>query len=683
VKISPLWLREFVDVKVPLRQLADELTHTGTAVESVSGEGDNAAFEMEITTNRVDCMNHYGVAREISATFNTDLKPLVTKLPAGKSQTKFPIEIAEPALCRRYTARIIRNVKMGPAPAHIRKRLEMVEASSINSAVDASNYTLIEMGHPTHAFDLDLLEGKIVVRKAKNGETLKTLDGVDRKLTNDDLVIADAQKPVALAGIMGGFDTMITDKTKKILIESAWFDPVSVRRTARRLGMHTDASHRFERGADYEATSIACARVAQLILETGGELAGEEIDAIGKKLERPCIPLSRSELLRTLGQEIPAREVERILVRLGFKLTPDRASAERRNDYIVCLPSWRLDVEREIDLIEEVARLFGYNNFKNSLPSFSGAVVELPSSDKDTQIRSTLLALGYDEAISPTFISHGDAAKFSSVKPVDLENPLSEEAAVMRTSLVPGMLTMLAHNLNRGTADVCLFESGNVFAQPRTEQKQLCLGATGNAVQANVHEPARKYSFFDLKGAVEELLSAFEHKSMYFDEHVGADYYHPGRSAGAVLDGATVARLGQLHPEIAVARKLKQDIFIAEILLERLYQHQLRRPRYLALSRYPAVERDFSFVFPNGITFDEIQNAVFSLKLAELRKFSAADMLTGKAAERAGIAAGKHSLLLRAQFQSHERTLRDDEVAAWSHQIVTALEKLGGSLRAS
>jgi phenylalanyl-tRNA synthetase beta chain len=681
VKISPAWLREFVDIKVPLRQLADELTHTGTAVESVSGGGDAAVFEMEITTNRVDCMNHYGVAREISAVFDVDLKPLETKLQASKTDAKFAIEIAEPELCRRYTARIVRDVKIGSPPERIRQRLAMVEASSINNAVDASNYTLIEMGHPTHAFDLDLLEGKIIVRKAKAGETLKTLDGLERRLTAEDLIIADATKPVALAGIMGGFDTMITERTKNILIESAWFDPASVRRTARRLGMHTDASHRFERGADYGATTLACARVAQLILETGGELAGCEIDAIGAKLERPCIPLSRSELLRILGQEIPAKEVERIFHRLGFKLTADRTSAERRNDYVVCLPTWRLDVEREIDLIEEVARIFGYNNFKNTLPSFSGAVVELPNAAKDAKVRSTLLALGYDETVSPTFISHEDAAKFSGAKAVELANPLSEEASVMRTSLVPGMLNMIAHNLNHGTADVCLFESGNVFEQPRTEHGEICIGATGNAEPASVHEPARPYSFFDLKGTVEELLSAFEHSSLYFDEHVGADYYHRGCSARAVLDGVTVARLGQLAPEIASARKLKQDIFIAEIRLERLYERRLRQPRYFAASRFPAVDRDFSFIFPNEVTFEKIQNAVSSLNIPELRGFSPGDLLRGKEAERAGIGQGKYSLLLRADFQSSERTLRDDEVAGWAKHIIAALEKLGGSLR--
>ena len=272
MKISPQWLREFVDLKkVDLRTLATDLTMAGTSVESVTGEGENAVFEMEITTNRPDCMNHYGVARECSAIYDLGLKPLEANLPAAQGSADFKIEIEDPQSCARYTARIIRNVTIKPSPSHIQKRLESMDARPINNAADATNYNLMEMGHPTHAFDLDLLEGgKIVVRRARVGEFLKTLDGVGRTLTKDDLVIADAKKAVALAGVMGGLDTMITDQTKNVLIESAWFDPASVRATAKRLAMHTDASRRFERGADWGATPLACSRVAQHIIEWGG-----------------------------------------------------------------------------------------------------------------------------------------------------------------------------------------------------------------------------------------------------------------------------------------------------------------------------------------------------------------------------------------------------------------------------
>ena len=415
MKISPTWLREFVDLKVDSQQLAEDLTAAGLAVELTSGEGDNLVFDMEITTNRVDAMNHYGVARECSAIYDLDLKPIEPKLPAAKGKAKFAIELPDPQGCARYTAQIVRGIKLAPSPACIARRLEMVEARPINNGVDASNYTLIEMGHPTHAFDLDTIEGgKIIVRRARAGEKLKTLDGVERTLHPDDLVIADAVKAVALAGVMGGFDTMITDRTRNILIESAWFDPVSIRLTARRHGMHTDASHRFERGADWGATPLACRRVAQLILETGGgELEGGLIDAVGRRIERPTLHLRRSEVQRILGQEIPEKDVLRILRRLGFGVTSDKGA----------IPTWRLNVEREIDLIEEIARIYGYNRFPNTLPAFAGAVVETPDAPKDAALRSALLALGYHQAVALSFISLAEAQQFSTATPVALEEP--------------------------------------------------------------------------------------------------------------------------------------------------------------------------------------------------------------------------------------------------------------------
>src|SRR5437016_122383 len=324
MKLSPTWLREFVDLKVDDHRLADDLTLAGVAVESVQQQDGHTIFEMEITTNRPDAMNHYGVARECSAIYDIPLKPIKPKLPKARpAQIPFPIEIHDPKGCLRYTARMVCNVKIAPSSPPLLARLKIEDHGGVNNVVDASNYTLMELGHPTHAFDMDKLEGgKIIVRRARAGETLKTLDGVDRKLTPDDLIIADAVRPVALAGIMGGLDSAISDSTKNILIESAWFDPATVRKTARRLVMHTDASHIFERGADWDATLLACNRVAELVLETaGGELKGEAVDAIAGHVVRHSVWLRRSEILRLLGQEISDATVRRILTRLGFVLT--------------------------------------------------------------------------------------------------------------------------------------------------------------------------------------------------------------------------------------------------------------------------------------------------------------------------------------------------------------------------
>lgn len=701
MRISPIWLREFVDLKVNDRQLADDLTLAGIAVESVQEADGVTLFGMEIGTNRPDAMCHYGVARECSAIYDIPLKPIAPRLPSPlPAASPFPIEIQDAAGCARYTARVIRNVKIGPSPAHIIERLAIDEHGGVSNVVDASNYTLTEIGHPTHAFDLDKLEGrKIIVRRARRGETVKTLDGVDRKLEPEDLIIADAVKPVGLAGVMGGLDSAISESTTNILIESAWFDPATVRKTARRLSMHTDASHIFERGADWGATALACNRVAELVLESaGGTLEGEAVDAIARRLPRHALLLRRDEVLRLLGQEIADREVVRILSRLGCTVklrssdelkdavskasdVPQKfreamlANAEK-TAWIVDLPSWRLDIEREIDLLEEIARIYGYNRFADTLPSFSGGVVEQPEAQKEARVRTTLLALGYNEAISSTFVSPADARNYSGEVPVPLANPLSEEQSMMRTSLVPGMLQMLAWNLNRGTSDVRLFEMGNIFSAPSEERakerRMICLGATGNVQETSVHG-TRPFNYFDLKGDIELLLRAFEIRALHF-EHT--EHYHPGRSAQAVADGKIVARFGQVHPDLTAKLKMKQDIYLAEIDLHQLLQLPLRTPRYQPLSRFPAVDRDFSFTFNDEVTFERIESAVRTLNIPDLRSFKPMEIFRGGA-----VGEGKYSVLLRAEFQSDERTLRDDEVAQWQAQIIKALKAIGGSLR--
>ncbi len=676
MKISSSWIRDFVSPAVDDRKMADDLTASGIGIEGYYNEGADLCYEAEVTTNRVDAMNHYGVAREVSAIYDLDLKAVTPKLPSGLKPANFPIVIEDAAGCARYTARVVREVKTAPSPAHIAHRLELIDQRAINNVADASNYALFELGHPTHAFDLALLEGgTIIVRRANAGETLKTLDGVERKLTPDDLVIADAVKPVALAGIMGAEATMITPETKDVLIESAWFDPAVVRRTARRLGMHTDASHRFERGADFGMAPLACARVAELILATAGGEVSAEIDVVARKVEQPKIPLYRGEVVRILGADIPEAEIARIMKRLGFSVAAGSNSAE----WVITVPSWRLDVEREIDLIEEIARIYGYLKLPSTLPSFAGAVVELPSATCNARVRQLLLSLGYNESLSSTFISLEDAKHYGSGGPVQLANPLSDEAAYMRSSLVPNLITQAAYNLNRSNTDVRLFEIGHVFegsGDKVEERPRISFLATGNAAAAGVHGKPEAYSFFHLKGDVEELLAAFEHATLYFDRHV-PEYYHPGRSARAVMDCATVARFGQVHPDIAAARKLKQDVFIAEILPERLYNHALRKPDYKPVPKFPAVERDFSFLFPIATEFEQLAAAIRALGIPAMTAFEPTEIFRGE-----GVPAGKYSMLVRARFQSRERTLREEEIAAWSQQIVKALESLGGTIRA-
>ena len=698
MKISPNWIRDFVGLTVDDRRLAEDLTDVGLGVEGISGSGADTVFEMEIGTNRPDAMNHYGVAREAAAIYDLPLKLLLEKSPlkpkaglngAPTQAGEFPIIVEEPQLCPRFSALVIRDTEIKPSPEKIAHRLQLLDQRPISNAVDATNYVLWEIGKPTHVYDMDLLEGgKIIVRKARAGETLKTLDGVVRNLTSEDLVVCDAKKPVGLAGVMGGYDTMITNKTRNIVIESAWWDPLTVRKMSRRHALHTDASHRFERGADFESCPLSCDLVAEMILNSGGgELQGDVIDVVSKKMDQAPVLLHVSEVHRILGAGLDAGQIFRLLKRLGFTLVPE---GQGDAQFWVHIPSWRLDVEREIDLIEEVARLHGYDKFENTLPAYSGAVVELPHATMDAAFRERALALGYNEAISLTFISHADAEKFSTgAQVLELENPLSEEASVMRTSLVPGMLDMLAWNLNRDVPEVRLFEMGGLYELldgKRVEPRRACFGATLDAVHSALpangaldvsksERAAAGEAFRGFKGDVENLLAAFAGVPKY--EHGAAGYYHAGRSARALINGVVVAEFGEIDPGIAREKKLRQDVFLAEIDLEPLYEVGLRPVKFTPLPKYPAVERDFSFVFADDVSFEQIEKSVQRTEIGALRDLHPVEIFRG-----GSIGPGKYSILLRVRYQSADRTLREEEITQWSAKIVSALTALGGSQRA-
>ncbi len=381
---------------------------------------------MDITTNRVDAMNHYGIAREAATIYGVALKPLDATLPdTGPAAKPFSVKIEAEDACGRFTARILRGITNGNSRdwfpgAEVSTYFGLLEQKQISNAVDATNFAWLAMGQPTHAFDLDKIEGGIIVRRARKGEKLKTLDGVERTLDPEDLVVADHAKPLGLAGVMGGWDTMITPDTKNVLVEAAWFEPMAVRRTARRHGLHTDASHRFERGADFNAAPIASAIVSRILLANGGNIEGDLVDVRVSALEnrtahRQPIALALTEVHRILGKTedkegITALFVESTLTGLGCTLTSPQSSSEERKVWNTMLPSWRLDLEREIDLIEEVARVYGYNRFANTLPAFGEGVKALPWAEAESSVRRTLLAAGFHEAIASTFCSVTDAA---------------------------------------------------------------------------------------------------------------------------------------------------------------------------------------------------------------------------------------------------------------------------------
>ena len=715
MNILTSWLRHYLPtLPVTDRQLADDLTLRGIAVEGVHDLGPNNGhlFEMDITTNRVDAMNHYGIAREAATIYNLLLSPLIADKGGNKekvvilSEAKnprilsgaapsfetqaFPVTIEAKHLCGRFTAQVLRNVTIAPSTGQIAEYFTFLNQKQISNAVDASNFVLLGMGHPTHAFDLDKLEGGIIVRLAHKGEKLKLLDGTDRTLEPDDLVVADHKKALALAGVMGGWDSMITPETKNVLVEAAWFDQSTVRRSSRRHGLHTDASHRFERGADFNAAPIANALVSQLILQQGGQAEGALIDVIvpeiaARTASRPPINLSVKQVQRHLGttiapEGITSDIVHQYLTALGCILTETKSISEKANfnpasttegaggfsplnndppkwgfspgssstpdtTFEVQLPSWRLDLEREIDLIEEVARVYGYNRFANTLPT-AMPVIAHPTAAKEAAVRTRLLALGYSESISSTFASHADTGLFAEEgkQTVPMENPLSEEASLLRPSLLPGMLNMLAHNLNRDVKDVRLFEQGQIFTgtvpadgtfiSDVHESPQLSLGLTGDAPLTQRYT-AQSPHFFELKGAIESVLSLFDLRGPSFRPeaaHFAAGvekpavssavanpitftaeapaWLQPGRSATALINNDPIAHFGELAHEQKETRKLRQPVYVAQLDLAKLYELPLKKVTAHDLSRYQAVERDFSFVFPDPVQWHTIASGI-------------------------------------------------------------------------
>ncbi|MGD0546267.1 MAG: phenylalanine--tRNA ligase subunit beta [Terracidiphilus sp.] len=700
MKILTKWLRSYLPgLPVDDAQLAEDLTLRGIAVEGVYdlGDGNGSLYEMDITTNRVDAMNHYGVAREAAAIYGTPAVWPAFHLPEVRPVAKpFSVRIEAEDACGRFTARVLRGVTIAPsrdwfAGAEVATFFGLLEQKQISNAVDATNFAWLAMGQPTHVFDLDKLEGGIIVRRAKKGEKLKTLDGVERVLDPEDLIIADHVKPLGLAGVMGGWDSMITPETKNVLVEAAWFDPVAVRRTARRHGLHTDASHRFERGADFNAADVASALVSGILLANGGWIEGNLVDVRVPAIEartadRKPVELALSEVRRILGttmdaEGITAQTVESVLLALGCGLQNTTESA-----WQVTLPAWRLDLEREIDLIEEVARVYGYNRFANTLPAFGEGVRALPWAEKESEVRRTLLAAGFHEAIGSTFCSAAEAT-LTAPQPglaVPLGNPLNEEAGVLRPSLIPGMLAMIAGNLHRDVSDVRLFELGTVFSgstEKVDERPSLSFGAVGSLPELGSLHTARSIEFQDVKGVVEQVIARFQSRAVLFDRFPAEAgltplWLHPYRAARVSVDGATVGWFGQLHPRVAAERKLKEPVLLGELNLDRLYKLPLRQPVAREISRFQPVRRDFSLILDEKITWETIDQAVASLRIPELVEWRARELFRD-----AKLGAGEYSLLLGATFQAVDRTLREEELQEFQVRVVEAVGKVGARLR--
>ena len=678
MKVSLNWLKEFVDFTAEPGQLKADLTMVGLNVESLAQTGGDWVLDVEVTTNRPDCLSHYGVAREVATVYRKNLKRLeiFAKESGARSSEEISIQILDPDLCARYCGRVIQNVRVKPSPGWLVKRLEAVGQRPINNVADVTNYVLMELGHPLHAFDLQRLrERKIIVRRALPGEQLRTLDGTNRVLTSDNLVIADAQRAVALAGVMGGEDSQIFSTTRSVLLECAWFDPLSIRRTAKAHGMHTEASHRFERGADIDMAPLAIGRAAELIAEVaGGEILRGLVDVYPAPRRREDLVLRRSEIRRVLGADIPWEDVERTLRSLGF-VTERRGTEGWR----VTPPSFRLDVNKEIDLVEEVARQFGYDR----LPARLRPAPPRPERDllreKEMAVSNLLCSLGYYEAIQSSLVDPEENSRFSDQTPVILANPLSQDASALRSSAAPSMVHALRWNLDRDQNDVRLFELGKTYGLSSSgalaERRVLSLGLTGHRRPPSIHDSERPLDFFDLKGDLEVLLGLFEIPGVQF-ETAECAHYESSQSGRFSSQGQSLVIFGRVSREIERDYKLRQPAWLAEVDFDRLVAFPLHSRVFRPFSKFPAVERDFSLVIPERVTFARLEAALRDLALEEIQRLHPVDLFRG-----GSIPAGHYSLLLRVTFQSRAHTLTSEEISAASQRVMAALEPLGITLR--
>ena len=685
MKIPLSWLREYVAFEVDAKRLANDLTLCGLAVDAVVPSGADVVLDLDITTNRVDCMNVHGVAREVATLYGKPLLGVERKIAeqGAPASAAVRIEIEAPDLCPRFCARVL-DVRVAPSPDWLRDRLAAAGVRSISNVVDATNYVMLEMGQPTHAFDAALIpQSALVVRWARAGETLRTLDGAERTLGPKQGVVASPDQALALAGVMGGASSEVSDATTTIVLEAAYWTPLAVRRSAKSLGMHTEASHRFERGADPEAPLVALDRVANLLEKLGaGSARPGTIDVSAAPRTPRVLTLRFAQVERVLGMAVAEERCEAILAQLGF-VAGARAGASRP----FTVPSWRSDVQREVDLIEEVARHVGLNALPTAIPRSSARLATglKHEQTRERAVREVLSGAGYTENINYAFVSSRGAAAYGAAA-VALENPLSEDRDVLRTSLVfPGLLANLEANLRQGRRDVALFEIGHVFA-PRDghgdaaarpdEHLRVGFLAAGSLRRPSWSEKPRPADFFDAKGIVELLAATLGVPALQAEAGAPPPFLHPGKAALVAWPAGVLGYAGVLHPDLGAALGLRGDVVIGELDLEGLLAMPGAMHETRPLPRFPGVVRDLSLVIDAARPAAEW--------LADVRRSAGPLLLDAEVADRysgSPLSPGKVSLTLRLRYQHPERTLTGDEVQASVAAVAAALGAAGAEIR--
>lgn len=663
-------------------------SHVATGIPLVDALGlRDTVIEVDLTPNRPDCASVRGIAREVGSFSKGILKPLVTAAtPLTGTDVDYQVIIEEPTLCPRYTARKLTNVTVGPSPQWMQQRLTAVGMRPINNIVDITNYVMLECGQPMHAFDFTTLKGKkIVVRCPKAAEnSLTTLDGSHRQIDADMLLICDDERPVAVAGVMGGLETEITETTTTILLESACFDPISIRRTARRLGIPSESSYRFERGVDPNLADIALERAVNLIVELAGATADPTgIDSYPGKRAPLELELRVERVRNLLGLDLNRDQIASYLRSIEFIVSESDAST-----LSVVVPSFRIDIEREVDLVEEVARLVGYNDIPTSQPFIR---MDYPRRDDLRSLRQEvgkiMIAQGFYEAINYSFVSeeHLDFCRIADTDPrrqvTRLLNPLSEEQSVMRSMLLPGLLENIRRNTNFQQTDIRLFETGKVFLQKEPgdlpqERLYLCAVISGHRYPGAepLHHAGQAADFFDVKGAAVNLFQVLRLQSSTGDSLFGYDvkqlqpYCDPSQAV-IVRDGdQVIGSLGAVHPETLKAFGIKQPVFFLEIDLECLLRLPQKPKQFAALPKYPSVKRDISLVVPDTVAAGDLLATIQNQPQKYLESVEIFDVYRGKP-----IQTGHKSVALSLTYRSATATLDDQSVDKVHNKIVTTL----------
>ncbi|MDG2411352.1 MAG: phenylalanine--tRNA ligase subunit beta, partial [Halioglobus sp.] len=631
---------------------------------------DDQIIEIGLTPNRADCLGMAGIAREVALLNDLSVTPPVFSAADTAIQDKLPVRLEASASCPRYVGRVIRNVDVSrPTPTWMQERLRRGGVRSIDAVVDVTNYVLLELGQPMHAFDLGKLNGGIVVRLAEQGESLALLDGQTVDLRADTLVIADESGPLAMAGIMGGQSSAVSAETRDLFLESAFFAPQLLAGKPRSYGLHTDSSHRFERGVDFTLQRTAMERATQLLIDIVGGQAGPVIEMVEDSdlPPRPDVTLRAARIEKVLGFDMAGAEVERILAGLGLGVTAT-------NDGWLCaIPSWRFDISLEVDLLEELARVYGYNNLPVTRIRADLALPSRPESQLSVRrVRRHLGARDYREAITYSFIEPALQNRFDPEQaPVALSNPISTDMAVMRTGLVPGLLSAVLHNINRQQSRVRMYETGLRFLPSSRALEQvptLAMILTGEREPIGWSSPVRGSDFFDLKGDVESLLALTGRAAEFEFTAAALPGLHPGQTAHIIRDGEVVGFIGAIHPSVGTEMGFDVPVYTCQLDLAAVLDSGV--PEFQELSKFPEVRRDISFVIDKSTVvqplLDEVRSAA-GVYLKDLRLF---DVYTGK-----GIDPKRKSLSLGLTFRDQSRTLGDEDVNQAVGQVIDLLEK--------